>query len=220
MLGLCDLGGLFKHGIYVIQNTKVCCRVTAVVCRDLRAVYLRPPWACKGKYLKAQFVFFWRVPPAHTRHGGSLYTKKLQPWKLGCRCTWARGWSPFWGFSCASPGPVSRHRLEFCTHSVGALRVSFMCVENIWSSVSWISVHEFGVNLGQNLKLNLAEHFLTVGGGCWSPQTSFLGLLRCPSPPLPGTDPLQGLYLNRESLGRGTFWKWLSFCPVGSRLLI
>lgn len=100
------------------------------------------------------------------------------------------------------------------------------------SSLTWLRVCEWEVRLGQNLTLNPAEHFLTVRwslrveafpfslgrGGCWVLQ--FIAEVTQMSLPSSRNWPIPGVLSQQKSLECGTFCKQLSFCSVGSRLLI
>lgn len=112
-----------------------------------------------------------------------------------------------------------------------------MNVEKSWGSgvlSHGENVYEIGSSFASELKLNQAQFphceneslgegaipCLQERRGCGSSRTPFPGLLRSPSPFSPGTDPLQGLCLNRGVwiliLGTcSTFWVWVSFWTVG-----
>lgn len=107
---------------------------------------------------------------------------------------------------------------ECCIHDMGAHRVYLYALRKsvkIKVSVSWTKFYELGGSFGSELKLNqtefppcecgsLGEEALPCsqgqGGGEWSSQSSFLELLRCPSPHSPGTAPLQGFCLTLDYL--------------------
>lgn len=66
---------------------------------------------------------------------------------------------------------------EFCIHRVGALRVICAHGERLQRSgfLSWRQrVYDWGVHLGQNLKLNQAESCLAVRMEAWGGSASML----------------------------------------------
>lgn len=104
---------------------------------------------------------------------------------------------------------------EFYNNSLGVFKAYFLHMETS-VKIRWTTEFmNWGVHLGQNIKQYQAESCLACEngspregalpclqerGGCVELLCFFLGLLRCPSPPSPGTDTLQWFYLNRGHL--------------------
>ena len=105
------------------------------------------------------------VLPAHTPHGRSLHTEKLQPWKAGVHVHIGQGGDAVSeGVVVAPLGPFLDIGWSF-ESTVWMYSVKFVHIEKVCESqesVTSVRVCELGVYLGQNLTLNPAEHFFAM----------------------------------------------------------